>query len=113
MYLCFDVFEICVNGFLWCIESYGMRMALDLNKEVFTCGVQIPEKSSKSFNNRITDFNDCIDVITNNHKENKRNSIFNLWMLDGEACLRGAGVEATWTLRLTIDVDFSFLLIFG
>ncbi|XP_074379553.1 putative F-box protein At3g23960 [Apium graveolens] len=114
-YAYFDVFDVCVNGLLCCIGGSGMLTAFDLNKEVFTCGVWLPDKSSDSFYNRITEFNDSIAVITRNCKKNerKRKYAFNLWMLDDEACLRGAGPEASWTLGLTIDVDDSFPCVFG
>lgn len=94
-----DEFEVCVNGFLCCEGLYGL-MAFDLHKEVFTCGIRpLP---ARSFNSSFTDFNDSIAIIVSEDESN----VYKLWTLDDEACLHGGGVKASWTLRLTIDVDF-------
>ncbi|XP_074326666.1 F-box/kelch-repeat protein At3g06240-like [Apium graveolens] len=99
--------EICVNGLLCRIGSVcKLSMALDLNKEVFNCGVQLPVECTAIYDTRITVLNDSITVITNDYERNGR--IYKWWMLDDEACLRGAGGEASWTLGLTIDVGSSF-----
>ncbi|XP_074379552.1 F-box/LRR-repeat protein At2g43260-like [Apium graveolens] len=94
-----DEFDVCVNGFLCCEGLYGM-MVFDLDKEVFTCGIDpLP---SRSFNSTFINFNDSIAIITSTgYKLNA----YNLWTLDDEACLRGSGVEASWTLKLSIGVD--------
>lgn len=97
----YDKLNVCLNGFLCCPGSRPMSMiAFDLDKEVFTFGINLPAISS---NYCITDFNDSIAFVT--IMEDKSNRAIQLWTLDNEACLRG-GVEASWTVILTVDVDF-------
>ncbi|WOG91450.1 hypothetical protein DCAR_0310699 [Daucus carota subsp. sativus] len=95
-------FDVCVNGFLCCQGFYGM-MALDLSTEVIASGIRLPHGSDKY--SCITDFNDSIAIITYNKDE--LNPVIKLRTLDDEACLRGDGVEACWTLRLSIHVDLA------
>ncbi|KAK1392881.1 F-box domain-containing protein [Heracleum sosnowskyi] len=93
-----DEFDVCVNGFLCCEGFHGM-MAFDLEKEVFTCGIRpLP---ATSFNSTFIDFNGSVGIIT----KGCESKAYNLWTLDDEACLRGGGVKASWTPRLSIDVD--------
>ncbi|KAK1369937.1 F-box domain-containing protein [Heracleum sosnowskyi] len=93
-------FDVCVNGFLCCVGLHCMGMlAFDLNKEVFICGIKLPNGYSPI---RITDFNDSIAVTAS--KECMMDNVVNLWKLDDEACLRDSRVEASWTLMLSIDV---------
>ncbi|KAK1392879.1 hypothetical protein POM88_011935 [Heracleum sosnowskyi] len=96
----YDEFDVCVNGFLCCEGLYGM-MAFDLHKEVFTCGIHpLP---ARSFNSTFIDFKGSIGIITSKGYES---NAYNLWTLDDEACLHGGGVNASWTPRLSIDVDY-------
>ncbi|XP_074375291.1 putative F-box protein At3g16210 [Apium graveolens] len=107
----FDEYDICVNGLLSCSGLHGI-MAFDLNKEVFTCRIPVPVGSFNHYH--LTDFNDSIAVIT--RKENEGNHVFKLWTLDDEACLRsgvGCNVKASWTLILSIDVDYSEPSVYG
>lgn len=103
----YEGFDVCVNGFMCCVGSWGM-IAFDLDKEVFTCDIQIPEGS---LDYCITDFNDSIAIITS--KEEELNNIFKLWTLNDETCLHGGGVEASWTLMFMVDVDFPHRHVFG
>ncbi|KAL8123573.1 hypothetical protein AgCh_011521 [Apium graveolens] len=80
-------------------------VAFDLNKEVFTCRIKLPDGSYLIGS---TDFDDCIAV-----KENDLTNVFNLWKLDNEACLRDSRVEASWTLMLSIDVGRPIEFVFG
>lgn len=94
-----DEFDVCVNGFLCCEGLHGM-IAFDLDKEVFTCGIRpLPPRS---FNSTFVDFNGSIAIITSTGYE--LNS-YNLSTLDDESCLRDSGDKASWTLKLSIDVD--------
>lgn len=65
-----------------------------LNKEVFICDIKFP---LDSFDARITD-----SVAVFMFDELAGN--INLWTLDDEACLGGAGVKASWTLMLSTYV---------
>ncbi|KAK1360082.1 F-box domain-containing protein [Heracleum sosnowskyi] len=94
-----DDFDVCVNGFLCCTGMYGM-MAFDLNKEVLNCAIKFPVCT---FDARIIEFNDSIAVIVS--MANESNDKINMWTLDDEACLCGGGVEASWTLMFSVDLD--------
>ncbi|KAK1386374.1 F-box domain-containing protein [Heracleum sosnowskyi] len=94
--------ETCLHGFLFAIGHNGM-MAFDLNKEVFICDISLPVRSNDAC---IADFKDSVAVIIFNFSE--KVDRIKLWTLDDEACLRGVGVEASWTMMLTIDVVFKY-----
>ncbi|KAK1386365.1 F-box domain-containing protein [Heracleum sosnowskyi] len=102
-----NIFEICIHGFLFTVGCNGM-MAFDLNREVFICDIKLPVASCDAC---IADFKDSIAVIIFNFKE-ERDRI-KLWTLDDEACLRGAGVEASWTMMLSIDVGMHLDWVYG
>lgn len=102
-----DDFDVCVNGLLCCTGMYGM-MAFDLNKEVLNCAINFPVGT---FNARIIEVNDSVGVVLAN--DIKWKSKIRLWTLDDEACLRGGGVEASWTLMFSIDVGLSVQFVHG
>ncbi|XP_017251403.1 F-box protein At1g30790-like [Daucus carota subsp. sativus] len=119
-------FDICLHGFLFATGYSGM-VAFNLNKEVFICDIKLPincKGPRKCYDARIVDFKDSIAVMFSNDEELRSGKI-NLWILDDEACLRGGGVEASWTFMLNIDVgkqlgylkglfnNVEFLLIYG
>ena len=81
-------------------------MAFALDKGVFVCHIKLPVIS---FNARFTDFNDSIAVYMFEFLESK----IKLWTLDDEACLRGSGVEASWTLMLSNDVGVELVAVEG
>lgn len=103
-----DEFDVSVNGFLCCLGYYGM-MAFNLNTEVFTIGLKLP--LTKCLDACFGDFNGTIAVITSQKSE--LNYTFSLWTLDDEACLHGGKVEASWTLMLSIDVDYPYPRVYG
>lgn len=90
-------FRFCCNGFLCGIGDEGI-LAFDLNKEVFTCAVDLPDRSYPPC---ITVFNDSIAVIIGEGKSGK----IKLWTLDDVGCFHSGGVEASWTLMLSIDAN--------
>lgn len=92
-------FDICLHGFLFATGGNGM-MAFNLNSEVFVCDIKLPVSSSDA---RIADFKDSICVIISKGEELGQK--INLWTLDDEACLHGSGVKASWTFKLSIDVE--------
>lgn len=102
-----DDFDVCVHGFLCCTGMYGM-IAFDLNREVLNCAIKLPVRT---FNARIIEFNDSVAVLLANDKESKSN--IKLWTLDNEECLRGGGVEASWTPNFSIDLDLSVQFVHG
>lgn len=75
--------------------------AFDLNTEVFTVGIELPTECLCLL---LQQLQCTIVVITS--QINERIHTFNLWTLDDEACLRGGGVEASWSEILSVDVDF-------
>ncbi|KAK1386367.1 F-box domain-containing protein [Heracleum sosnowskyi] len=99
--------ETCLHGFLFAIGHNGM-MAFDLNKEVFICDISLPVRSNDTC---VADFKDSVAVIIFNFSE--KVDRIKLWSLDDEACLRGVGVEASWTMMLTIDVGVRVDWVFG
>ncbi|KAK1386368.1 F-box domain-containing protein [Heracleum sosnowskyi] len=101
-----EIFEIFLHGFLFTIGLNGMMMAFDLNREVFVCDIELPARSDDAC---LADFKDSIAVILSNFGED----MINLWTLDDEACLRGVGVEASWTMMLTIDVGVRVDWVYG
>ncbi|XP_074376800.1 putative F-box protein At5g52610 [Apium graveolens] len=103
----YDEFDVCVNGFLCCVGTFGM-MAFDLNKEVFICRIKLPEGHWPV---RIIEFDDCVAVTAS--KEYDLFDVFNLWKLDDEACLRDSGIEASWTLMLSVDIGHPVGFVFG
>ena len=96
-----DAFDVCVNGFLCCTGLYGV-MAFDLNKEVMNSGLKFPVTTS---NARVTEFDASIALLLWRNK-NSSNQI-DMWKLDDEACLRGGGVEASWTIVFSVDLDLT------
>ncbi|KAK1386385.1 F-box domain-containing protein [Heracleum sosnowskyi] len=101
-----EIFEIFLHGFLFAIGLNGMMMAFDLNREVFVCDIELPARSDDAC---LSDFKDSIAVILSNFDDD----MINLWTLDDEACLRGVGVEASWTMMLTIDVGVRVDWVYG
>ncbi|KAK1386363.1 F-box domain-containing protein [Heracleum sosnowskyi] len=99
-------FGICLHGYLFAIGRNGL-MAFDLNKEVFTCDIQLPVCTIIAC---IAEFKDSIAVIISNFNEEGR---INLWTLDDEACLCGTGVKASWTMMLTVDVGVECHWVYG
>lgn len=99
-----DNFNICVNGFLFAAGRYGV-IAFDLKTEVFSCAIiKFPaptfddSKSESTGLNpdvRITEFKDSIAVII--YTRNGDDCKIDLWALDDDACLRGRGIQASWT----------------
>lgn len=96
-----DNYDICVDGVLCCIaEGFVGVMAFDLNKEVFNCDVEFPVESM--FARLISIGDSDVGFIT---LEELKGEI-KLWKLDDVECLRGGGVEASWSLMVSFDVDF-------
>ena len=93
-------FHVCLHGFLLTSGHKGM-MAFDLNKEVFICNIKLPVAVGP-VEACIADFNDSISVCIYNKLDDK----LKLWTLDDEACLRGGGVEVSWTIKLNIEVGW-------
>ncbi|KAK1352871.1 F-box domain-containing protein [Heracleum sosnowskyi] len=56
-------------------------------------------------NARIIEFNKSIGVIILRDNGLNDNKKAYMWTLDDEACLRGGGVEASWTLMFSIDLE--------
>ncbi|KAK1369823.1 hypothetical protein POM88_035915 [Heracleum sosnowskyi] len=105
------LFYVCFNGFLCGAGSYGM-IAFDLNREVFNCDIKFPaptfdgsitEFDSSNHHATISKYNNFVAVII--CKKSDYDHKINFWSLDDEACLRGGGISASWTLRLNIIVN--------
>nr|XP_017232458.1 PREDICTED: putative F-box protein At4g21240 isoform X2 [Daucus carota subsp. sativus]XP_017232537.1 PREDICTED: putative F-box protein At4g21240 isoform X2 [Daucus carota subsp. sativus] len=101
--------QICLHGFLLTTGNNGM-IAFDLNKEVFVCDIKLPVNISGGghrflYDARVVVFKDSVAFITSTFSKPHR---MNLWTLDDEACLRGGGVQASWTLKLNIGLDEDF-----
>ncbi|XP_074322986.1 F-box protein At4g22390-like [Apium graveolens] len=94
-------YDICVDGVLCCIaEGFRGVMAFDLNNEVFNCDVEFPVDSMIS---RIISIGDsAVGFITLEELGGQ----IKFWKLDDVECLRGGGAEASWSLMVSIDVDF-------
>lgn len=80
-------------------------IAFDLKMEVFNCAIKLPaptfDDNITEYNGldpdvRITEFKDFIAVII--YTRNIYNCRIDLWALDDGACLRGRGIQASWTL---------------
>ena len=133
-------FHVCVNGFLCGIEK-GVMMVFDLNKEVMNCAIKLPivaaggvgvngDDDEDDFDEefydaqpetRIIEFDKSIAVITlwADASDDDRNGWryldkkINMWRLDDDACLKGGGVEASWTIMFCIDLEMSGILLNG
>lgn len=130
-------FDVCINGFLCGIGEYGM-MAFDLNQDVLNCTIKLPvidDAHAQVLNcainlpvindahahddddydydygdeTRIIEFNNTVAVIMLMGSDKK----INMWTLDDDACLRGGGVEASWTPMFSIDLGTPAHLIHG
>ncbi|XP_063938218.1 F-box protein At5g07610-like isoform X2 [Daucus carota subsp. sativus] len=104
--------KVCLHGFLITTGKRGL-IAFDLNKEVFVCDIKLPVniKSVHSlYDTQDVVFKDSIAFIA--YMIDKPHRI-NLWTLDDEACLRGGGVQASWTLKLNIGLDEQFFDVQG
>lgn len=82
--------------------GHNKMIAFNLNKEVFIWEIELRVCSNDVC---IAGFMDSIAVII--FFEDEGNEI-KLWTLDDEACIRGAGVKASWTMMFTIDVGVWF-----
>ena len=89
-------FYVCLHGFLLTTGRHGM-MAFNLNKEVFIFNIELPGDPVSTC---ITEYNGSVAASVFQKSENK----VKLWTLDDEACLRGGGVEASWTMKLSCDI---------
>lgn len=111
---CRRFFDICLHGFLLA-KGYNGMVAFDLNKEVFICDIKFPSSSNDSGTSTcVVDFKDIIAAVI--YKVRGSDGKINLWTLDNEACLRsggGDGVEASWTMILSIDVGQRFDFVQG
>lgn len=111
-------FHVTVNtGLLCCAGCYGI-ITFDLHTEVLTCdGINYPvptfDTTISNINNHndmdsralVTNFNDSIAVIIYKRSKDPHSYKLNLWALDNVECLRGGGIEASWTLIFNIDVN--------
>ncbi|KAK1352970.1 F-box domain-containing protein [Heracleum sosnowskyi] len=103
-------FDVCVNGYLCGTGNYGM-MSFDLNKEVFNLAIKLPVVYDRARDEAcIVEFNKSVGVVIlinawNRDKNDRRlDKKINMWSLDDDACLRGGGAEALWTIMFSIDV---------
>ncbi|XP_063943455.1 F-box/kelch-repeat protein At3g06240-like [Daucus carota subsp. sativus] len=122
-------FNVSVNGFLFDVEEDGM-MVFDLNTEVLNCAIKLPPAVAAAIaaadaaavnvlisyaarpKTRIIEYNKSIAVITlwanalyDDWTDHRRfNKAINMWKLEDDSCLRGGGVEASWTLMFSIDL---------
>ncbi|XP_074341130.1 F-box/kelch-repeat protein At3g23880-like [Apium graveolens] len=94
-------YDICVDGVLCCIaEGFCGVMAFDLNREVFNCDVEFPVHSKFGRIISIGDSAICFIALEEFSDE------FKFWKLDDVECLRGGEAEASWSLMVSINVDF-------
>lgn len=106
---CSGDFHVRVGGFLCSIGEQGM-MAFDLNKEVLNCAMKLPIVISDNDGARVIEFKNSVAVIIMVDQLNYVNRDWrldekiNMWTLNDEACLRGGGVEASWTPMFSIDI---------
>ncbi|XP_074364618.1 uncharacterized protein LOC141705622 [Apium graveolens] len=114
----FGEFHVTVNTGLLCWATcYGI-ITFDLHTEVLTCNginytVPTFDGNMSNINNYndmdshalVTNFKDSIAVII--YKRSNYQPIYklNLWALDNVECLRGGGIDASWTLIFNIDVN--------
>lgn len=114
----FGEFHVTVNTGLLCWATcYGI-ITFDLHTEVHTCNginytVPTFDGNMSNINNYndmdshalVTNFKDSIAVII--YKRSNYQPIYklNLWALDNVECLRGGGIDASWTLIFNIDVN--------
>lgn len=104
-------FDICLHGFLLA-KGYNGMVAFDLNKEVFICDIKLPLSSNVSGTSTcIVDFKDIIAAVIFRGADHE----IKLWTLDNEACLCSGdcGVEASWTMMLSIDLSQRFDFVRG
>nr|XP_017255439.1 PREDICTED: putative F-box protein At3g10240 [Daucus carota subsp. sativus] len=128
-------FNVCVNGFLCVIDKGVGMMVFDLNKEVMNCAIKLPvvavggvgdndddydeEYYDAQPETRIIELDKSIAVITlwadalNGDSGGRLNKKINMWMLDDDACLKGGGVEASWTIMFSIDLAMPAVLYNG
>ncbi|XP_063943378.1 putative F-box protein At3g10240 [Daucus carota subsp. sativus] len=132
-------FNVCVNGFLCGIDKGVGMMVFDLNKEVMNCAIKLPvvaaggvgvvgdndddydeEYYDAQPETHIIELDKSIAVITlwadalNGDRTGGRlNKKINMWMLDDDACLKGGGVEASWTIMFSIDLAMPAVLYNG
>ena len=130
---------MCVNGFLCGIDKGVGMMVFDLNKEVMNCAIKLPvvaaggvgvvgdndddydeEYYDAQPETHIIELDKSIAVITlwadalNGDRTGGRlNKKINMWMLDDDACLKGGGVEASWTIMFSIDLAMPAVLYNG
>ncbi|XP_074364582.1 F-box/WD-40 repeat-containing protein 1-like [Apium graveolens] len=114
----FGEFHVTVNTGLLCWAGcYGI-ITFDLHTEVLTCdGINYPvptfDSNMSNINNYndmdshalVTNFKDSIAVIIYKRSNYQRIYKLNLWALDNVECLRGGGIDASWTLIFNIDVN--------
>ncbi|XP_017239277.1 putative F-box protein At1g47790 [Daucus carota subsp. sativus] len=129
-------FDVCVNGFLCGMRNKYVMMSFDLNQEVLNCAIKFPVMNlahAQHFRNCaaklpvINDDNDhdyeldgeITHVIAFNNSVAvvmlmESNKKINFWTLDdGTTCLRGRGLEASWTPMLSIVLTIPASLIYG
>nr|XP_017255480.1 PREDICTED: putative F-box protein At2g16220 [Daucus carota subsp. sativus] len=123
------------------IVVVGVMMVFDLNKEVMNCAIKLPvvaaggvgvdgDDDEDDFDEdfydaqpetRIIELDKSIAVITlwadasNDDRNGWRylDKKINMWRLDDDACLKGGGVEASWTIMFCIDLEMSGILLNG
>ncbi|XP_074334002.1 F-box/kelch-repeat protein At3g23880-like [Apium graveolens] len=116
-------FDVCVNGYLCGIGGYGV-MSFDLNKEVSNSAIKLPVICHHVCDKaRIIEYKKSVAIVIlvnalNNDKTDRRfdkklTKKINMWSLDDDACLRGGGVEASWTIMLSIDFVMPVELFLG
>ncbi|KAK1352854.1 hypothetical protein POM88_052692 [Heracleum sosnowskyi] len=100
-------FDVCVNGFL-CGKGEGGMMVFDLHKEMLNYAVKRPiiirDVDGDDDETRVIEFNKSIAVIILWDSGLNDNKKINMWSLDDDECLRGGGVEASWTPMFSIDL---------
>lgn len=103
----YEVFDVCVNDFL-CCTVLDSTMVIDLVNEVFTTVDKLSVKNSDAC---ITNFTSYIDVISFIPKKFKHN--IRLWTLEDDACFRDGEFDVSWTVMLSILVDFSLWKVYS
>ncbi|KAL6526132.1 hypothetical protein OROMI_029772 [Orobanche minor] len=108
------------SGFLLprCIQLIGMygekwliRLTFLLEISMYVSLLSLMNMTIED-NAHVIEYNKCISVIILMHIGRSGDEFdcrfyekINVWMLDDDACLRGGGVEASWTPMLSIDLD--------